>query len=458
MAPSPAEQIRRAGGAGHSSGHPRGLKFLFAAEMWERFASYGIAALINLYMATYLLLPQRAESVLGLGALRSAIESTSGPLAVEPLAAQIAGLYLALAALAPIAGGLVADRMLGVRRTAVLGAALLAGGAFMLMLESLFLPALALLIAGSGAFQPSIASEVGRLYAAGDPRRDRGYLIFYAAVGIGALLAPPICEALGEAWGWRVGFALAGIGMLIALAVYLRGIPALPPEDITPRTQSPGEKALDRPQWRPLLLLLVLLVPVTLFWAAYAQKTGAIALWAEDHTDRTVDLFIWHGEIPGAWFQALNPAMIVAFTPLLLALWSRQRGGETPTLAKMGIGAFCAALAYLIMAAAAFAAAGDEAGWWWLVAFFAALTIGELYVAPIGLSLVSKAAPARMLSLTMGLWLAAPFAGRLVSGWLGGIWSGLDRAYFFVLCAAMAALAGLLIFAYARLLRRLARQ
>src|SRR5215469_1030039 len=107
MAPSPAEQIRRAGGAGHSSRHPRGLKFLFAAEMAERFASYGIAALINLYMATYLLLPQRVESVLGLGALRSAIESASGPLAVEPLAAQIAGLYLALAALAPIAGGLV---------------------------------------------------------------------------------------------------------------------------------------------------------------------------------------------------------------------------------------------------------------------------------------------------------------------------------------------------------------
>ena len=431
--------------------------FLFAAELWERFGSFGIAALINLYMATSLLLPERAESVFGLGALRSAIESASGPLAVEPLATRIEGLYLALAALAPIVGGLIADRILGVRRTAVLGAALLAAGAFLLMLESLFLPALALLIAGSGAFQPSIASEVGRLYAAGDPRRDRGYLIFYAAIGIGALFAP-ICSALGEAWGWRAGFALVGIGMLIALSVYLKGVPALAPEDMTHQTRGPGQKALDRPQWRPLLLLLVLLVPVTLFWAAYAQKMGAIALWAEDHTDRTVDLFIWHGEIPTAWFQALNPAMVVAFTPLLLALWSRQRGGETPTLAKMGIGAFCAALAYLIMAAAAFAAAGDEASWWWLVAFFAVLTIGELYVAPIGLSLVSKAAPTRMLSLTMGLWLAAPFAGGLISGWLGSLWNGVDRAGFFVLCTAMAAIAGLLIFAYAWLLRRLAGQ
>jgi POT family proton-dependent oligopeptide transporter len=425
--------------------------------MWERFAFFGIAALLNLYMVTYLLVPERAEGVLGLGPLRAAIESASGPLAVEPLATQIDGLFLALVALAPIIGGLVADRALGVRRTAIFGAALLTGGAFMLMLESLFLPALALLIVGSGAFQPSIASEVGRLYAAGDPRRDRGYLIFYAGIGIGALLAPPICDALGEAWGWRAGFALAGIGMLIALAVYLKGVPTLPPEDMGSRTQNADEKALDRLQWRSLALLLVLLVPVTLFWAAYAQKAGAVALWAEDHTDRTIDLFIWHGEIPAPWFQALNPLMIVVLTPVALALWSRQRGGETPTLAKMGIGAFCAAFAYLIMVAAAFAAAGDEAGWWWLAAYFAALTVGELWVAPIGLSLVSKAAPARMLSLTMGLWLAAPFAGGLISGWLDGLWSGLGQAGFFALPAGMAALAGGLIFAYARLLRRLAK-
>jgi POT family proton-dependent oligopeptide transporter len=445
MASSSADQIRRARGSGPPSRHPRGLVFLFATQMWERFAFYGIAALINLYMVTYLLVPDRAEGVLGLGPLRSAIESASGPLAVEPLAAQIAGLYLALSALALIIGGLIADRMLGIRRTAIIGAALLAGGAFMLMLESLFLPALVLLAAGGGVFQPSIASEVGRLYAAGDPRRDRGYLIFYAGVGVGALLGPAICSELGEAWGWRYGFALAGLGMLTAFAVYLMAVPALAPEEATPR-----QRQSDPTQWRALALLLVLLVPLMLFWAAYGQKTGAIALWADDHTDRTINLFIWHGEIPVAWFQSLNPLMIVAFTPLLLSLWSRQRGGETPTLAKMGVGAFCVALAYLIMAGAAFAAAGDEASWWWLAAYFAAITIGELYIAPIGLSLVSKAAPPRMLALTMGLWLAAPHVGRLTSPWLGGVSSGT-----FLLPAATAALAGILIFAYAWLLRRL---
>jgi POT family proton-dependent oligopeptide transporter len=457
MAFSRADQIRHARAAGPSLRHPRGLLFLFATEAWERFAFFGALALLGLYMARDLIAPDQADRVLGLGPLRSAIEASSGPLAVEQLAAQIQGLFIALAALAPIVGGLVGDR-LGRRHMVLLGALLLAVGDFMLMFEPLLLVALLLLVIGNGAFQPNLVTEVGGLYQAGDQRRDRGYAIFYAAIALAALLAPPICGALGDALGWRYGFAATGVGMLIALATYLWAAPALPPdESAASRAQDP-DKPPPRAQWRSLLLLLVLIVPLTVFWAAYGQKIDAIPLWLDDHTDRTLDILVWHGEIPTAWFQALNPLMIVIFTPFLTALWSRQeqRGGETPTLKKMAIGAFAAILAYVVMAGAAFAAAGDEAGLWWIVVYFAAVSVGELYLAPVGLSLVSKAAPRNLLSFTMGLWLAAPFVGNLIAGSLAGFWSAIDKASFFLLCAVLAAFAALLILGYARLLRRLA--
>jgi POT family proton-dependent oligopeptide transporter len=443
--------------AGPSSRHPRGLLFLFAIEMWERFAFFGVQALLGLYMARYLISPDQADGVLGLGALRGLFETSSGPLPAEQLAARIEGFFLALVALAPVVGGLVGDHI-GHRRMIMLGALLLAAGDFMLMFEPLFLAALLLLVIGNGAFQPSLVTQVGGLYQAGDQRRDRGYAIIYAAVGLAALLAPPVCGALGDAFGWRYGFAAAGFAMLIALAIYVWAAPALPPDESAFSRAQDLDKPPPRSQWRALLLLLVLIVPVTLFWGAYGQKTGAIALWADDHTDRTLDLLAWHGEIPTAWFQALNPLMVVIFTPVVIALWSRQerRRGETPTLAKLAIGTFAAVLGYAVMAGAVFVAAGDEASLWWLVAYFAAITVGELYVAPIGLALVSKAAPRNLMSFTMGLWLAAPFVGSLIAGFMAGFWSTMDKAGFFLLCAALAGIAGLLIVGYARLLRRLA--
>jgi POT family proton-dependent oligopeptide transporter len=455
-ASSGVDQIRHAKPFGDLFGHPRGLTFLFATEMWERFSYYGMRALLVLYMAKYLLSPGRADGVIGLDGLRTMLEAMFGPLAVQPFASQIYGLYTGLVYLTPLIGGLIADQVLGQRRTVIIGATLMAAGHFMMAFEPLFLLALTTLILANGAFKPNIVTQVGGLYAPGDHRRDRAYSIFYVGINIGAFLAPLVCGTLGEAWGWHYGFLAAGVGMTIGLAVYLYALPLLPPDEMH-KLKAAGldKKPLDRSEWRAIMALAVLFVPTTLFFATYEQQGNTIALWADDYTDRTIDLVVWHGQIPVTWFQAFNPLMIFAFTPLIVGLWSRQarRGREPSTITKMALGCFVVALSYLIMVGAAWFAQGDEASWWWLLAFFVVITVGELYLSPISLSLVSKAAPARMLSMMMGLWMATSFTGNLLSGWLGSFWSTMDKVSFFLMLAGIAAFAGVVIFAFNRPLK-----
>jgi POT family proton-dependent oligopeptide transporter len=456
MASSGADQVRRAKPFADLFGHPRGLTFLFATEMWERFSYYGMRALLVLYMSKYLLSSGRADGVIGLDGLRTLLEGMFGPLGIQPFASQIYGLYTGLVYLTPLFGGLIADRVLGQRRNVIIGAALMAAGHFMMAFESLFLLALTTLIIANGAFKPNIVTQVGGLYAPGDHRRDRAYSIFYVGINIGAFLAPLVCGTLGEQLGWHYGFLAAGVGMTIGLVVYLYALPLLPPDEMHKLKAAGLDKTpLARSQWRSIMALAVLFVPTTLFFATYEQQGNTIALWADDYTNRTIDLVVWHGEIPVTWFQAFNPLMIFAFTPLVVGLWSRQarRGREPSTITKMALGCFAVALSYLIMVGAAWVAQGDEASWWWLLAYFVVLTVGELYLSPISLSLVSKAAPARMLSMMMGLWLATSFTGNIMAGWLGSFWSAMDKTSFFLMLAGIAALAGLVIFAFNRPLK-----
>jgi POT family proton-dependent oligopeptide transporter len=446
--------------AGDLFGHPRGLTFLFATEMWERFSYYGMRALLVLYMVKYLLQPGHAETVLGLAALKAVLESIFGPLDTQPFSSHIYGLYTGLVYLTPVFGGLLADRVLGQHRTVVLGAALMAIGHFMMAFESLFLFALITLILGSGAFKPNISAQVGSLYAPGDQRRDRAYSIFYVGINLGAFFAPLVCGTLGEELGWHYGFTAAGVGMTIALAIYICAAPSLPADELHKAiAEGVYDKPLDRNEWRAILALIALFVPTTLFWATYEQAGNTIALWADDHTDRSINLVVWHGEIPVTWFQAFNPLMIFAFTPFVIALWTWQakRGMEPSTVVKMSLGCLGVALANLIMVGAAWVAAGDEASWLWLLAYFVVITIGELYLSPIGLSLVSKLAPARMVSMLMGFWLAAIFVGNLTAGWLGSFWSSMDKRMFFLMIAGIAIIAGAVILAFDRPLKRIIR-
>ena len=189
--------------------------------MWERFSYYGMRSLLVLYMTKFLLLSDHFGNVIGLASLKHALEAVFGPLDVQPLSSQIWGLYTGLVYFTPIFGGLLADRVLGQRRTVIIGAVLMAFGHFMMASERLFLFALTALILGSGCFKPNISTQVGGLYAPGDPRRDRAYSIFYVGINLGAFLAPLVCGTLGERVGWHHGFAAAGVGMLIGLATYL---------------------------------------------------------------------------------------------------------------------------------------------------------------------------------------------------------------------------------------------
>jgi POT family proton-dependent oligopeptide transporter len=483
------------GGRRELFGHPRGLTFLFTTEMWERFSYYGMRSLLVLYMTKFLLLEDHSGNVIGLAGLKRALEGVFGPLDVQPLSSQIWGLYTGLVYFTPIFGGLLADRVLGQRRTVIIGAVLMAIGHFMMASEPLFLFALLALILGSGCFKPNISTQVGGLYAPGDPRRDRAYSIFYVGINLGAFLAPLVCGTLGEGVGWHYGFAAAGVGMVIGLCIYLYALPLLPADEMhkaqqeeanrpdlviaseakqsrrsartgllrrsAPRNDDPATRhfVLNATERRAVFALLALFIPNTLFWAAYEQMGNTIILWADAYTDRSLDplnLFGLDAEIPTTWFLAVNPFMIFAFTPFVVALWARQaaRGTEPPTITKMAYGCFGVCAAYLIMVAAALHAAGwsggapgavGQASWLWLFAYFVVITLGELYLSPVGLSFVTKVAPARLISLMMGVWLATSFTGGFLSGYIGSFWSRMPKSEFFLLVAGVAATAGVMI-------------
>ncbi len=448
-------------------GHPRGLTFLFATEMWERFSYYGMRSLLVLYMIKFVLLPEHAGAVHGLASLKGALEMVFGPLDVQPLSSQIWGLYTGLVYFTPIFGGLLADRVFGQRRMVVIGAVLMAIGHFMMAAEPLFLAALLFLIVGSGCFKPNISTQVGGLYAPADPRRDRAYSIFYVGINLGAFLAPLVCGTLGEQVGWAYGFGAAGVGMCIGLAIYLAALRLLPqnappmrigtardlsaPEgaDRLRAARSEHKVSLRRDEWRTIAALLVLFVPNTLFWGCYEQMGNTIVLWADTATDRTLSLFGLHVEIPTTSFLAFNPFMIFAFTPFVIALWSWQaaRGTEPATVTKMALGCCGLTLAYLILATAAWHADVGKASWLWLFAYFGVLTVGELYLSPVGLSFVTKLAPARLRSMLMGVWLATSFTGGFLAGYLGSFWSRMPHAAFFLMIAAIGAAAGFMILA-----------
>jgi POT family proton-dependent oligopeptide transporter len=428
-------------------GHPKALAFLFATEMWERFSYYGMRALLVLYMLKFLFAPQRTGEVLGLAPFKNALEFAFGPLAPQPLASQIYGFYTGLVYLTPILGGLLADRVLGQRRTVIIGATLMAIGHFMMVFEQLFLLALGFLILGNGAFKPNISTQVGSLYASGDPRRDRAFSIFYVGINLGAFLAPLICGTLGEELGWHYGFAAAGVGMTLGLIIYLAATPHLPKNAFAKRLTA--DTPLDRTAWQSIVAIFLLFAPVSLFWATYEQQGNTIALWADQFTDR----HFLGTEIPVTWFQAFNPFMIFAFTPFIVMLWRLQGMNEPSTTMKLAIGCLLNALAYLVMVVAAWSAGGEKASWLWLFAYFVVITVGELYLSPTGLSLVTKIAPASLLSMMMGVWLSTSFVGGFLAGYLGTFWSSMSKGNFFLMLSLISAASGIAIMFLHRPLR-----
>lgn len=439
-------------------GHPKGLAFLFGTEMWERFSYYGMRALLVLYMVKHLLQPENAANVIGYETVRAFFGSAFGIFEVQPMASQIYGFYTGLVYLTPIFGGLIADRWLGRRRTIIIGAVLMALGHFLMAIESMFFFALLALILGNGAFKPNMSTQVGMLYSPQDQRRDRAYSIFYVGINLGAFLAPLVCGPLGEEMGWHYGFGAAGVGMMIGLAIYLWGTRHLPIDNVVRLrdTNAPRPK-LTSQDWRTIISLLVLCVFVTFFWATFEQQGNTLVLWIDGSTDRYINLLFWQGDIPTTTFQALNPFVVFTFTPMIIALWAWQarRGREPSTIVKMATGCALVAIANLVMVGAVWeadASALGKASVIWLLAYFAIITTGELFISPIGLSLVSKIAPASLLSMLMGVWLATSFTGNFVAGYLGTFWNKMPKDEFFIMIAAVAGGAAVAIWIVGRFL------
>jgi len=430
-------------------GHPIGLSYLFTTEMWERFSYYGMRALLVLTLANYLLLTPTTESLIGYHALKHFYEVVFNgglPLDPKPLASLIYGNYTALVYLTPILGGIIADRWLGQRKSVIIGAIIMAIGEFTLMSPHLFFLGLLLLIVGNGFFKPNISTQVGNLYKPGDPRIDSAFSIFYVGINLGAFFSPLICGTLGEAYGYHWGYFAAGVGMVFGLLSYLVALRKLPHDrQMRVKANKTEKKPFTGEDWKATIALALLFIPGTLFWAAYEQQGNAISLFAQDLTDRRFIPGIVNWEIPVTWFQAFNPGFIMLLTPFVVWLWAWQakRKAEPSVLTKMALGNFMMAGSYLIMMAAMyFTAAGGQVSWLWLLAFFAVITLGELYYSPIGLALTARVAPPSIVSMMMGVWLMTSFTGNLLQGYIGSYFTRMDKIHFFLLCAGVSAVPG----------------
>jgi len=422
--------------------HPMALYFLFFTEMWERFSYYGMRALLVYYMTKHILLDEWKDRVIGHGAIIGAIQSVFGVLNVKAQASQLYGLYTAFVYLTPLAGGMIADRFIGQRKSVYIGGFIMAAGQFVLTQERFFYFGLALLIIGNGFFKPNISTQVGALYPKGDERRDRAFMIFYVGINVGALLAPLICGTLGEKVGWGYGFGAAGIGMLLGLVIYTFAQKYLAPDNVMKKAAASAANEVaatvepfNKDEWGRIIGLCTLCLLNVLFWGVYEQQGNTLALWADENTDRV--LLGW--EVPGSWLQAVNPSMIFLFTPIIIGFWKGQaaRGKEPSSVAKMATGCSIMGIGYALMAVAAIVSGGKNASVLWLVGATVLLTLGELYLSPVGLSLVTKVAPGRVVSMMMGMWFISSFLGNYLQGFLGTYWTKMEKSSFFFMLTGL---------------------
>src|SRR6185312_10654246 len=337
---------------------------------------------------------------------------------------------------------------------------LMGTGQFMMTSEALLFPSLFLMFMGTGFFKTNTSAQVGMLYEPGDARRDRAYSIYYVGTNLGAFISPLVAGTLGEAYGWRWGFAVSGVGMILALVIYLWGWRTLPAEH-RKEIRHIERRPLTREEWKSVGALVLLVIPLTLWWACYEQQGNTIALWAMDNTDRRLIPGLIDWQIDATWFQSINPLMIFSFTPFLVAFWTAQsrKGSEPNSMTKMVYGAVLQAASYLILAFAAWYTGSVHASLWWSVLYFAVVTAGELYLSPISMSLYSKVAPLQIASLMMAVNFVPNFlGGGFLQGYLGTYWTAMSKPAFFVMIAAVSAVAALIFWAAERPLRPLLKE
>ncbi|MBI5068564.1 MAG: peptide MFS transporter [Deltaproteobacteria bacterium] len=432
-------------------GHPRGLGYLAFTEAWERFSFYGMQSLLVLYMTKALLLPGAREKVLLFEPFRRLFGSADG----QPLASAIFGTYAAGVYLTPILGGLLADRLLGKRRTVLLGAVTMALGHFLMAFESTFLFALLALVLGCGMFKGNIASQVGALYAPDDLRRADAFQIFYLGINAGVIASPFVVGTLGERVGWHWGFGAAGVGMLLALAIYLAGQRHLAPE-VGPAAAAAGRAArppMTRDDWWAVAALLAMVPVLAVAIVPNNQIFNAYLVWG----DQAFDLTVIGRTFPTTWLIALDAIVSVTFLALVVVFyrWYGRRWKEPDEITKIVVGSGFSVLGTLcLVAAAGSAAGGGKIGLFWPVMFHVVNSIAFAHMLPVSLALFAKVAPPALHATVLGVYYLAFFLGNSMVGWVGGYLERMPAARFWWLHAGFAAGAGVAFLLFRLLLRK----
>lgn len=540
------------------SKHPAGLRYLFLTEMWERFGYYLMIGIFVLYMTD---------------------TQTGGMSMDRSVASDIYGTFIALVYITPFIGGLLADRVLGFRKSIIIGGILMGLGYLLLAVPNnmtTFYAALGLMILGNGFFKPNISTLLGNLYNEDKyrERKDDGYSIFYMGINIGALICNFVAAYLRNTYGWGYAFAAAGIGMFIGVAVFVSGLKKIAHADVLKKPE-PGEtgvaqmlssvllpaiavglaawnipgsifgsdstdafifgsipvigfylwilwkaSAQDKPRIKALLAIYAVVI---VFWAVFKQNGTALTTWAEFYTDRTFPAWMetpakfmgmvqndtmkirsypvydnqfrtsrdaegkiikqqsyppYFQNVPEAErppegtpyklisteiFQSVNPFFVVALTPVLIWVftWLRNRRREPTTPGKIGWGLVITALSTLVTVMAVYAChnGAEKASVGWIFATYGVITVGELCLSPMGLSMVSKMAPRHIAGLMMGGWQLATSLGNKLSGVLASMWDKYDdKTDFFWVNFALLSISALVLFAMLRWLNRIFRE
>jgi POT family proton-dependent oligopeptide transporter len=454
-------------------GHPRGLWYLCFCEGFERFSYYGMQALLVLYLTQYLLLPGHIEHVAGFLPFRDALASVYGPLGTPvAVGAAITGLYSSGVYITPLIGGFIADRLLGRTATVVIGCLLMVLGHFLMAFDQSFVVAILCLFVGVGCFKGNIASQVGELYAINDLRRGEAYQLFFLGIQIAVIAAPIVTGYLAHSWLplWHWGFGAAGVGMSIALIVYLSARRNLPPDHrkVVAEAKARGVQERLTPRDWAAMAVLVGLLPVLAASALGNQEIfNAYLLWGNTHYNLTVPTLpswlpfaadISGKTMPTEFLISLDAIVSMVTMIGVVAFW-RFYGKwrkEPDEIFKIAIGSLIAALGPLVLAWAAAneVATGQKASLLVGLGFHILNDIGFAMVFPVGLALYSRAAPKSVAGLFIGVYYLHLALCNFATGKLAGMIETMSGASFWTMHAAIIAGAGVVLLVAAILFRK----
>ena len=456
--------LGNAGTVAETGKHPRGLYVLFATEMWERFSFYSMLAMFTLYLQ----------------------DSKDGFSWTSAQATSLYANYLMFVYASPLIGGWLADKKLGYRKAVMIGGLFFIAGHGLLSIPAMWAvyAALTCLVIGNGFFKPNVSTMVGNLYPEGSHLKDRAYNIFYMGINIGAFAAPLVVGWVQAKWGFHPAFAVAAFGMVISVAIlwwFKKDVEEprresnasatheanaaavtedAPPDSVSHQNtaNAASASAMDAiPESRRIIALIVIFLVVIVFWMVFHQNGSTLTYWANDNTNWNALFSQESAENAGGIISnAINPFWVITLTFPLVFFWGwlDRKGLEPSTPTKMAFGMTLTAISFFVLFIAAkmgeaTVTGGDPYAFkvspLWMVFSYFIVTLGELMLSPMGLSLVSKVAPYRLRGLMMGGWFVATAIGNKLT-MIGVYWERWLHSSFFLVLGCMALFMAVVLF------------